>query len=158
MSATTKSPAYIKVKVPEEERCRFTSAHGRRCANPHNGADHKFCVVHERQIEKRDDAKARAVSAQLLSGGSNLHNRQEVGRAMAQLFILISQKRISRRDGVLLAYIASLLLQTMIPVSDKPTPEEHQAFVRNFLKDMPRPARERYPDEETPNAQDQAES
>jgi len=109
-------------------------------------------------MEKLDDAKARAVSEQLLSGGSNLHNRQEVGRAMAQLFILISQKRISRRDGVLLAYVASLLLQTMIPVSDKPSPEDHQALVRRFLKDMPRPVRERYPDDENPNSQDEATS
>jgi len=152
------SSAYGRGEVPDADRCRFTSTYGNRCANPHNGADHKFCIVHERQIEKRDDAKARAVSEQLLSGGSNLHNRQEVGRAMAQLFILISQKRISRRDGVLLAYVASLLLQTMIPVSDKPTPEDHQALVRNFLKGMPRPERDRYPDDETPNAQDQAGS
>lgn len=158
MPSATKSLTYTKAEVPEAERCRFTSAHGRRCANPHNGADHKFCIVHERRMEKLDDSKARAVSEQLLSGCSNLHNRQEVGRAMAQLFILISQKRISRRDGVLLAYVASLLLQTMIPVSDKPTPDEQQAFVRNFLKDMPRPVRERYPDNEATNAQDHARS
>ena len=158
MPPATKSPTYTKAEVPEADRCKFTSAHGRRCSNPHNGADHKFCIVHERRMEKLDDSKARAVSEQLLSGGSNLHNRQEVGRAMAQLFILISQRRISRRDGVLLAYVASLLLQTMIPVSDKPSPEDHQALVRRFLKDMPRPARERYPDDENSNSQDEARS
>jgi hypothetical protein len=158
MPTTTKSPASRRAGVPEADRCRFTSTHGNRCSNPHNGADHKFCIVHERRMEKLDDSKARAVSEQLLSGGSNLHNRQEVGRAMAQLFILISQKRISRRDGVLLAYVASLLLQTMIPVSDKPSPEDHQALVRRFLKDMPRPARERYPDDENSNSQDEPRS
>jgi hypothetical protein len=46
----------------------------------------------------------------------------------------------------------------MIPVSDKPSPEDHQALVRRFLKDMPRPARERYPDNENSNSQDEARS
>lgn len=158
MSTTTKSLAYTKVKIPEAERCQFTSAHGRRCANPHNGADRKFCIVHARHMEKLEDNKARAVSQQLLSGGPDLQNRHEVGRAVAQLFVLISQKRILRRDGVLLAYVASLLLQTMLPVSDKPTNEERLAFTRNFFKGMPCPARELIPDDETPSAQDQVRS
>jgi hypothetical protein len=151
MPITTNSPAYTRAEVPEAERCQFTSAHGRRCANPHNGTGHKFCPVHARHMEKLEHAKAREVSEQLLSGGPDLSNRQDVGRVMAQLFILISQKRISRRDGVLLAYVASLLLQTMIPVSDKPTPEDHQALISNFLKKMPRPVRVRHRDEENSN-------
>lgn len=146
MPTTTNSPGYTRATVPEVERCRFTSAHGRRCANPHHGADNKFCPTHARHMEKLEDAKAREVSEQLLSGGPDLLDRQEVGRAVANLFVLISQKRISRLDGVLLAYVASLLLQTMVPLSDKPDQ------VRILLEGLPRPQRNLNRDDESSNA------
>jgi hypothetical protein len=83
-------------------------------------ATNKFCMVHERHIEKINDAELKSISDELFSGGPSLGTREELGRVMAKLFTLIAQKRISRHDGALLAYVASLLLQTMLPTTALP--------------------------------------
>ena len=136
MSRNVTDSPYDRTQVPELERCKFTSTHGRRCTNPHNSNANKFCIIHQRQLEKINDAEAQSVSDQLLSGGPNLSNREELGRVMAQLFTLIAQRRIRQRDGALLAYVASLLLQTMgHPGIPPPLPVQ-------FICDIPRPNRE----------------
>jgi hypothetical protein len=113
MSPEITKQTYPKAQVPEPDRCQFTSSHGRRCTNPHNSNPNSFCIIHERQAEKIADSEAQSVSAELLSGGPNLQNRNDVGRVIAQLFTMIAQRRIRQREGALLAYVASLLLQTM---------------------------------------------
>ncbi len=117
MSPNAAKPNYPKAKVPEPERCTFTSSHGQRCLNPHMDAANKFCIVHERHVEKTNDAQAQSISDQLLSGAPELRTREELGRVMAQLFTLIAQRKIRQREGALLAYVASLLLQTMLPTA-----------------------------------------
>ena len=117
MSPKVTKPTYPKAKVPEPDRCIFTSTHGNRCLNPHMGATNKFCIVHQRHVEKINDAEAQSISDQLFSGGPQLRTRADLGRVMAQLFTLIAQRRIRQRDGALLAYVASLLLQTMLPTT-----------------------------------------
>ena len=61
--------------------------------------------------------KLQSISDQLLSGAPELRTRAELGRVMAQLFTLIAQRKIRQREGALLAYVASLLLQTMLPTA-----------------------------------------
>jgi hypothetical protein len=117
MSPEITKPTYPKTKVPESDRCLFTSSHGQRCLNPHMGAANKFCMVHERHVEKINDAELQSISDELFAGGPSLASREELGRVMAKLFTLIAQKRVSRHDGALLAYVASLLLQTMLPTT-----------------------------------------
>jgi hypothetical protein len=120
MSAKVTGSKYTRTEVPEPDRCLFTSAHGRRCANPHMGASNKFCMVHQRHVEKINDAELQSISDELFSGAPELSTREELGRVMAKLFTLIAQKRVSRHDGALLAYVASLLLQTMLPTTAPP--------------------------------------
>lgn len=112
---TTKTTAEPEIfpAITEQNRCRFTSSHGRRCANPLRSSTIGFCIIHERQAQKLNDAEARAISEELLSGGANLRTLDDVNRVMSKLFLFVSQKRISRHDGALLAYICSLLLQTI---------------------------------------------
>jgi hypothetical protein len=107
-----------KPRMLDKDRCRYTSAHGRRCLNPLRSATAGFCVIHERFAEQHNDTEAQSISTELLSGGPNLQNRQAVGRVIAQLFTMIAQRRIRQREGALLAYVASLLLQTMGAVTD----------------------------------------
>ena len=107
-------------RILDENRCRYSSAHGRRCLNPLRSATAGFCVIHERFNEQQKDSEAQSVSAELLSGGPNLQNRTDVGRVIAQLFTMIAQRRIRQREGALLAYVASLLLQTMGAVVEPP--------------------------------------
>jgi len=110
-----------KPRSLDKDRCRYTSAHGRRCLNPLRSAAAGFCIIHERFAEQRNDSEAQSVSTELLSGGPNLQNRNDVGRVTAQLFTMIAQRRIRQREGALLAYVASLLLQTMGAVVDPAT-------------------------------------
>jgi hypothetical protein len=121
MSPEMTKRTYPKAQVPESDRCQFTSSHGSRCTNPHNSNPNSFCIIHERRAEKLADSEAQSVSAELLSGGPNLQNRNDVGRVIAQLFTMIAQRRIRQREGALLAYVASLLLQTMGAVVDPPS-------------------------------------
>jgi hypothetical protein len=117
MSRNVMASPYDRTQVPELERCKFTSTHGRRCKNPHNSNANNFCIVHQRHAEKLEDAQAQSISDQLFSGAPELRTREELGRVMAQLFTLIAQRKIRQREGALLAYVASLLLQTMLPTT-----------------------------------------
>jgi hypothetical protein len=102
-----------KIPLPESERCRFTSTHGRRCCNPLlAGAATGLCAIHQRQFENLNLAEARAISEQILGPSPQMSTKENLQSAMGQLFILATQKRISRRDGILLAYIGSIFLQT----------------------------------------------
>lgn len=97
----------------EQPRCRFVSFHGHRCANPLRGSKSGFCPIHERITRSVTESEARAVTNELLAGGAQLDTRESLNLAMSNLFRLVSEKRISCSDGALLAYTASLLLQTV---------------------------------------------
>ena len=113
-------PTSTRNQIPLEDRCRYTSAHGRRCLNPLRSGNSGFCLIHEHLLEKQNDAELQSISDELFSGAPELSTREELGRVMAKLFTLIAQKRVSRHDGALLAYVASLLLQTMLPTTAPP--------------------------------------
>jgi len=130
MTTNTKETKPIRAQVPETNRCLFTSSHGRRCSNPHMGNATGYCILHEGRMEKVDEAEVKGVADQLFSDCANLQTRGDVNRFMAKLLMLVAQKRISREDGSLLAYIASLLLQTIVPVErSTPIAEERQEFM-----------------------------
>jgi len=133
MSAKAKENKQIRCEVPDSDRCRFSTTDGRRCANPHMGHAAGFCVIHEARMKRVDEAEVKAVAAQLFSDCAKLETRAEVSRFMAQLLTLVAQKRISREDGSLLAYIASLLLQTIAPVErSRPIAHEREEFMDSF--------------------------
>ena len=121
MSPKVTDSTSTRNQIPLKDRCRYTSAHGRRCLNPLRSGNSGFCLIHDHLLEKQNDAELQAISDELFSGGPSLGTREELGRVMAKLFTLIAQKRVSRHDGALLAYVASLLLQTMLPAT---APEE----------------------------------
>ena len=137
MSAKGKETKYIKNQVPDEERCLFTTHHGNRCKNPHLGNATRHCILHEGRMQKVDDAEVKAVAAQLLTNNVELHTKDDVNRFASQLLILVAQKRISHQDGSLLAYIASVLLQTIAPVKRKAIAQERAEFVESVAEPIP---------------------
>lgn len=139
---------YTRAQVPDAERCRFTSTHGRRCASPHTGAASKLCVAHARHEEKINKAAARGFSAELLGTGHGFQTRDDVKRVMTRVFSLVLERRIPRREGTLLAYIASLLLQTIPRGGDEGAPEEMESFTRELFRELPPAKRQPYLDEE----------
>jgi len=118
-----KETKYIKNQVPDEERCLFTTNHGNRCRNPHLGNASRCCAVHEdvpkRRDQKAEEAEVQAVADELLNKNVGLATRDDLNRFTGQLLTMLTQKRISRQDGSLLAYVASVLLQTITPARRK---------------------------------------
>ena len=76
-------------------------------------------VLHEGRNQKVDDAEVHAVAAQLLANECGVADEGGCEPFTSQLFTMVAEKRISRQDGSLLAYIASVLLQTITPVNRK---------------------------------------
>jgi len=134
-------PTYTRMQVPDAERCRFTSTHRRRCVNPHGGSPNGLCVVHARHFEKMKIAEARAVSKEVLGTEEEFQSREGVNRVITRLFSLVLEGRIPRREGTLLAYIASLLLQT-IPHAGERVPEGWENYTRELFDELPSPSRD----------------
>jgi signal recognition particle GTPase len=128
MTAEVKETRYEKAQVPDEERCLFTKRDGSRCKSAHMGNASRQCILHEGRNQKADEAEAQAIAEQLLANDVELRTKDDVNRLTSQLFTMVAEKRISRQDGSLLAYIASVLLQTIAPVRKKANVERVQEF------------------------------
>jgi len=137
MPAKARETKYIKQQVPDEERCLFTTNHGNRCRNPHLGNATRHCFLHEGRNQNADESEVQAVAEQLLGSNVELHTKDDVNRFTSQLLILVAQKRISRQDGFLLAYIASVLLQTIAPVRKKPVVDPRAEFMESVAAPIP---------------------
>ena len=137
MSTKANETKYIRAEVADAERCLFTSSHGRRCSSPHMGTATGYCMLHEGRMEKVDTAEAQAVAEQLLANDVELRTKDDVNRLASQLFTMVAEKRISRQDGSLLAYIASVLLQTIAPVRKKANVERVQEFFESVAEPIP---------------------
>lgn len=137
MSDKSKETKYIKNQVPDEERCLFTTNHGNRCRNPHLGSVTRHCFLHEGRNQKMDEAEVQAVAAELLAKNVDLATRDDVNRMTSQLFTMLAEKRISRQDGSLLAYVASVMLQTITPVRRKAIVPERVEFIESVAEPIP---------------------
>jgi hypothetical protein len=145
MSAKDKETKYLKNQVADEERCLFTANHGNRCRNSHLGNASGHCAIHEGRDRKLDEAEAQAVSARLLAGDALLRTKDDVNRFTSQLLTLVAEKKVSRQDGSLLAYIASVLLQTIAPVRRKAVPERIEEFVESVAPPLREQQRVNFP-------------
>jgi hypothetical protein len=134
MSANAKETKYIKNQVTDEERCLFTTNHGNRCRNPHLGNATRHCFLHEGRNQKADEAEVAAVAEQLLNKNVELVTRDDVNRIMSQLYTMLVEKRVSRQDGSLLAYIASVMLQSITPVRRKAIAAAREEFVESVAE------------------------
>ena len=150
MSANSMETKYVKNSVADEERCLFTANQGNRCRNAHLGSASGHCAIHEgvwkdREKKVEDEAEARAVAEQLLSKNVELTTRDDVNRIASQLLTLLTQKKVSRQDGSLLAYIASVLLQTITPVRKKANVERVEEFFESVAPPIREEQRPQFP-------------
>jgi signal recognition particle GTPase len=137
MTAEVKETKYEKAQVPDEERCLFTKRDGSRCKSAHMGNASRQCILHEGRNQKADEAEAQAIAEQLLANDVELRTKDDVNRLTSQLFTMVAAKKISRQDGSLLAYIASVLLQTIAPVRKKPNVERVEEFFESVAEPIP---------------------
>jgi hypothetical protein len=137
MSVKANENKYIRAQVPDLERCVFRTIRGNRCSNPHLGNATGLCILHEGRMQKTDDAEVKAVAEQLLANDVELRTKDDVNRLASQLFTMVAEKRISRQDGSLLAYIASVLLQTITPVRRKAVVDPRTEYMVSPAEPIP---------------------
>ena len=145
MTAEVKETKYEKAQVPDEERCLFTKRDGSRCKSAHMGNASRQCILHEGRNQKADEAEAQAIAEQLLANDVELRTKDDVNRLTSQLLTLVAAKKISRQDGSLLAYIASVLLQTIEPVRKKPNVERVEEFFESVAPPIREEQRPQFP-------------
>jgi len=109
---TTNNTKHSFARRPSRDTlCQFPFSDGRTCRMPRWTKHRTLCVFHarsEQQLLAVDQAARRLVS---LSG--DFRTASDINHVLGQLFSLVAQNRIPRRDAVALAYIAQLLLQSL---------------------------------------------
>jgi hypothetical protein len=94
-------------------RCEFTFSDGRRCRNQRAS----LCVHHASKAARDPGAKGspdpalEAPELEALCG--DLTTATNINRALAQIFLLLAQGRISQKQAVAFGYLSQLLLQTV---------------------------------------------
>jgi hypothetical protein len=96
-------------------RCTYINARGHRCTIPLPDDTSDFCVNHARVLQRRELADAKKLANELL-GSDPYGSRKDFADLFLRLFDAIATKRLSRRDGAVLAYTASRALQCYPPL------------------------------------------
>jgi hypothetical protein len=137
---------------PLPSRCQFTFSDGRQCTMARSDIHPSLCRFHadrEAQLFGDPAPGGNVVGSaldlpELHSACRDLTSATGVNRALAQVFRLLAQRRISREEAATFGYLAQLLLQTADPTSpprkgyqqDELSPaKEVQREPRDFLQD-----------------------
>jgi hypothetical protein len=111
MPRKQKSPTITQSLILDKNRCRFTTIDGRRCRMYRAKGHKSLCMTHAQQEEQM--LNAQVVAAELIGPVEEYQTAMCVNRTLGCLFNLVAQKRISNKDGALLAYIGQMLLQSV---------------------------------------------
>jgi hypothetical protein len=106
---------------PLPDRCQFTFSDGRQCAMARSDIHPSLCRFHsEREDQLFGDPApgGNVVGAsldlpELYSACRDLTTAAGVNRALAQVFRLLAQRRISRQEAATFGHLAQLLLRTI---------------------------------------------
>jgi len=110
------SPLESVCDAPEiTTRCTYINSRGHRCSTPLPDDTSDFCINHARLLQRRELADAKKLAAELL-GTDPFGSRKDFADLFLRLFEAIASRRISRRDGAVLAYTASRALQCYPPL------------------------------------------
>jgi hypothetical protein len=125
-SKPRKSPPSTAAGSADRNGCRFAFSDGRHCRMPRWKHHPAFCLTHahqERQLladlgaalgNKRSlAANAARIARDLASLSGEFKTAGDVNHVLGNLFSLLAQGRIPRRNAVALAYIGQLLIQTL---------------------------------------------
>lgn len=104
---------------PLPERCQFMFSDGRQCTMARSDIHPSLCVYHSDREEQLfgDPTYRRETRAldfpELYSACRDLTTAAGVNRALAQVFRLLAQRRISRQEAATFAKLAHLLLRSI---------------------------------------------
>lgn len=119
--------------LPDKIRCHFTNNRGVRCdyriADPSTG----LCVLHQRQVLRKMEDRARSLADRLFQDAGTLKSPEEIRGFIAELLRLLAEQRIDRGDAGIMAYGCGLLLQTLPSRAFTEREEENNRFLRRML-------------------------
>src|SRR5438445_7044579 len=103
------------------DRCQFTFSDGRQCAMARSDIHPSLCRFHAEREEQLFGDPAPGGSfvgaaldlPELYSACRDLSTAAGVNRALAQVFRLLAQRRISRQEAATFGHLAQLLLRTI---------------------------------------------
>ena len=129
-----------QILVSDKNRCRFTTIDGRQCRMYRSKGHKTLCLTHAQQESQLLDAAA--VAEELIGPVKGYQTAICVNRTLGCLFNLVAQKRISRQDGALLAFIGQMMLHSVgstvkeefIRMSGDRRPSEWEANVRRAVE------------------------
>jgi len=106
---------------PLPERCQFMFSDGRQCAMARSDIHPSLCRFHSEREEQLfgdpapgGNVVGRALDLpELYSACRDLTTAAGVNRALAQVFRLLAQRRISRQEAATFGHLAHLLLRTI---------------------------------------------
>src|SRR6266571_4237747 len=132
-------PSHFHIDTnPLPERCQFMFSDGRQCAMARSDIHPSLCRFHsEREDQLFGDPApgGNVVGAaldlpELHSACRDLTTAAGVNRALAQVFRLLAQRRISRQEAATFGHLAQLLLRSISAMRADPTrigvPSEHR--------------------------------
>jgi len=90
-------------------RCQHLSPTGRQCCSPAAAPGSTLCAGHAAAAPP----PSVDFSAELLNGCGDFQRAQQINHSLIALYKLLAQGRISPRQGVVLAYIGSLVLRSL---------------------------------------------
>lgn len=91
--------------------CRFAFRDGRTCRLPRWNKHRTLCIYHARSEQPL--LAADQAARQLVSLSGEFKTASDINHVLGELFSLVAQNRIPRRNAVALAYIGQLLLQSL---------------------------------------------
>ena len=116
------NPSYVHIDTNQlPDRCQFTFSDGRQCTMARSDIHPSLCRFHsEREDQLFGDPSpggyvvGRALDLpELYSACRDLTTAAGVNRALAQVFRLLAQRRISRQEAATFGHLAQLLLRTI---------------------------------------------
>src|SRR5579883_2972654 len=107
-------PSHVQIDpTPLPWRCQFTFSDGRQCRMPRHEFHVCLCKYHARREEELWGDPECSTARQLDGLFDDLSTATGINRALAQVFRMLAQKRITQREAVAFGYLAQLLLQTV---------------------------------------------
>lgn len=120
--------------LPDKDRCRYTNNRGDRCDyrafDPATG----LCVIHERRVTQKMEARAHKRADRLFEQAGKLKRRDQIHPFLVNLMRLMVEGEFDRHDVAVLAYTCSLVLQTLPSRNAKP-PEKKVEIIWDLLTD-----------------------
>jgi hypothetical protein len=126
----------------ESIRCTYINVRGHRCTTPLPDDTSDFCVNHARLLDRRELADAKKLADELL-GPDPYGSRNDFADLFLRLFQAIASKRLSRRDGAVLAYTASRALQCYPPLRPENNSDSKDGLPLNYYG-LPIPPPKKY--------------